>query len=76
MPSGAKRPVTLDITVDLEGRATIEIPHDRNQARNAQAAERFTDQLSKALGEVEERHIGDHHHHTHEHGHEHGHLHQ
>ena len=62
------RPVTLVIDVANDGTATIQIPHDnRNLARDANAAADFTDKLSKALGEVLERHIGDHHHHTHQH---------
>jgi hypothetical protein len=65
------RPVHLVAKVAADGTATVEIPHNRNQQRDAQAAASFTDKLSKALGEVLERHIGDHHHHDHAHTHTH-----
>lgn len=68
-----KRLVHLTIIVDGD-KATIQIPHNKNQQRDANAAADFTDKLSKALGEVEERHIGDHHHHDHGHDHAHDHL--
>ena len=65
----SKRPVHLIIKVAEDATATIEIPHAKNQQRDARQAADFTDKLSKAMGEVLERHIGDHHHHTHEHTH-------
>ena len=58
-----KRPVTLHITVGPDGQAIIQLPHNLNQQRDANAAASFTDKLSKALGDVVERHIGDHVHH-------------
>ncbi len=71
----SKRPVNLTIVVAEDGTATIQIPHAKNQQRDANAAASFTDKLSKALGEVLERHIGDHHHHDHGHDHGHDHVH-
>ena len=69
------RHVHLEINIAADGTATIEIPHHKNQQRDANAAASFTDQLSKAMGKVEERHIGDHEHHDHEHHHSHDHVH-
>ena len=69
------RHVHLVIDVADDGTATIKIPHNKNQQRDANAAASFTDQLSKAMGTVEERHIGDHVHHTHDHNHTHDHIH-
>jgi hypothetical protein len=66
-----KRQVTVVIDVQPDGTATVQIPHDRNVAGNAEAAASFTDKLSQAMGEVTERHIGDHHHSEHEHNHVH-----
>jgi len=76
--SSPKRQVTLEITVDPRtGDITIAIPHGKNKERDANAAASFTDKLSKAIGTVKERHIGDHehlhHHHdgtTHHHHHD------
>ena len=70
-----KRPVHLTITVAEDGTAIIQIPHNKNQQRDANAAASFTDKLSKAIGDVVERHIGDHHHHDHDHDHGHDHVH-
>lgn len=60
-----KRQVTIEIEFDDFGQAIIRIPHGKNQQVNAGAAAELTDALSKALGKVTERHIGDH---VHEHG--------
>lgn len=66
-----KRAVTIEITLNADGNLVVQIPHDRNQTANANAAAKFTDKLSKAIGKVLERHIGDHEHnvttHTHNH---------
>jgi len=64
--SSKKRQVTLEITLDADGNIRIEIPHGRNRQRDANAAATFTDKLSKAIGDVTERHIGDHEHHHHD----------
>jgi hypothetical protein len=74
MASKGKRQVTLEITLDANGNIRIDIPHGKNKARDANAAADFTDKLSKAIGDVEERHIGDHHHHDHGTDHTHNHL--
>lgn len=68
------RRVHLTILVGLDGNAEIRIPHNKNQQRDANAAAAFTDKLSQALGDVVERHIGDHHHHDSAHTHSHDHL--
>lgn len=57
--------VTIEIEFDDFGQAIIRIPHGRTQQVDAGKAADLTDALSKALGKVKERHIGDH---THEHG--------
>ena len=58
-----KRHVHVTIEVADDGTAQVLIPHHKNQQRDANAAADFTDALSKAIGKVEERHIGDHEHH-------------
>jgi len=55
-----KRPVTLEISIDDAGNLRIDIPHGKNKARDASAAADFTIQLAEAIGDIEERHIGDH----------------
>lgn len=64
MSKQGKRVVTLEISLDSKGNLRIDIPHDRNQARNANAAADFTDKLARAIGDIDERHIGDHTHHV------------
>jgi hypothetical protein len=56
------------------GQMKIEIPHGRAQQVDASKVEDLTLKLAEAMGEVTERHVGDHHHH--DHGHDHGHNHQ
>lgn len=68
-----KRLVVLEITIDDNGNVRIDIPHGSNQARDANAAADFTDKLANLIGDVEERHIGDHEHHHHDHNHGHNH---
>jgi len=60
-----KTPVTIEMFLDAQGNLRIEIPHDANRQRNANAAADFTMKLAKAIGQVQERHIGDHEHHDH-----------
>ncbi len=62
--AGGKRLVTLEITLDAEGNLRIDIPHGANKARDANAAADFTTKLAEAIGDVTERHIGDHTHHV------------
>jgi hypothetical protein len=57
--------INIEVEFDDFGQAIIRIPHGRNQKVDAAKAAALTDALSKALGKVRERHIGDHHH---EHG--------
>lgn len=57
--------VTLTIDFDDFGNAIIRIPHGKTQQADAGKAYDLTDKLSKALGKVTERHLGDH---VHEHG--------
>lgn len=67
--------VNIEISFDYNGEAIISIPHGKNQQRNANKAASFTDRLSKALGDVKERHIGDHEHHDGDVAHRHNHRH-
>ena len=60
-----KKNVSIEIEFDDFGQAIIRIPHGATQKANASAAADLTDKLSKAIGKVKERHIGDH---VHEHG--------
>ena len=68
--------VKIEIEFTAEGTAIIRIPHGKTQQADAGKAADLTDKLSKALGKVKERHIGDHVHehgeftHTHDHQHE------
>jgi hypothetical protein len=57
--------IIIKVKFTDDGKATISIPHGKNQQADAGAAADLTDKLSKALGKVTERHIGDH---VHEHG--------
>lgn len=66
----------LKITFDEQGNATIRLPEGKTQKVDAAKLAEFTDKLSKAMGTVKERHIGDHHH-AHEEGvHSHDHVHE
>ena len=65
------RQITITVEIGNDGEATIRLPEGKGQQRNANAAAAFTDQLSKAMGTVKERHIGDHHHHHDDHNHDH-----
>lgn len=68
------RQVNFTVEITPDGKAIIRLPHGRGQQRDAAAVKDLTLELAEALGEVEERHIGDHHHH--DHGHDHQHQHQ
>ena len=62
---GKGTPVTIEMFLDENGNMRIEIPHDaRNRSGDANAAARFTEKVADAIGDVEERHIGDHTHHV------------
>ena len=68
----------VNITVEFDdfGNAVIRLPEGRTQKVDAAKVAEFTDKLSKAMGTVKERHIGDHHHAHEEHDHHHDHIHQ
>jgi hypothetical protein len=65
--------VNFEIEFNNDGTATIRLPEGKTQQVNAAKVADLTDKLSKLMGTVKERHIGDHHHehgeqtHTHDH---------
>lgn len=66
--------ITFTMEFDAQGKAVIRLPEGRSQQADAGKVADLTDRLSKMLGKVEERHIGDHHHHVHgDAGHQHHH---
>jgi hypothetical protein len=65
------RNITFDIEFDDDGKAIIRLPEGKGQQRDAAVVADLTEKLAGLLGEVEERHIGDHHHHDHGHDHNH-----
>jgi hypothetical protein len=51
----------INFTIEVvDGKATIRLPEGRRQKSDAAALEDLTLKISDALGDVEERHIGDH----------------
>lgn len=69
--------ITFTVEMSEDGRnAIIKLPDGRSQQVDANKIAEFTDKLSKQLGRVKERHIGDHHHHTGVSDHSHDHIHQ
>lgn len=63
------RTITFTIEVNSAGEAVIRLPEGPGQQQNAAETAKLTDQISKLIGKVKERHIGDHHHHDHGHNH-------
>jgi hypothetical protein len=57
--------IRVKITFDSAGQATIRLPEGKGQKVEAGKAAAFTDALARKMGNIKERHIGDH---THEHG--------
>lgn len=68
--------INFDVEFDANGDAVIRLPEGKTQKVDAGKIAAFTDKLSKLMGKVKERHIGDHHHEHGEHTHVHDHQHQ
>lgn len=56
--------IKFNVIVLPDGTAEIRLPEGASQQRDANKIAKFTDKLSKLLGRVKERHIGDHEHHV------------
>lgn len=63
--------ITFTMDFDENGEVVIRLPEGSQQKVNAAKTADLTDKISKALGEVKERHIGDHTHGVGEHDHDH-----